>query len=109
MKAKGGERSVMLAADVGSYSIKTVTLAVQMAASMNVRLRGLFIEDEDLLQVTGLPITREISLTTARERPTDVEQMQRSMRARPGRQMWAGASIVCAVGYAISASSTAAM
>jgi hypothetical protein len=81
MKAKVGERSVMLTADVGSYSIMTVTLAVQMAASMNARLRGLFIEDEDLLQVTGLPITREISLTTARERPTDVDQMQRSMRA----------------------------
>lgn len=83
MKAKdsGQQRSVMLAADVGSYSAATVSLAVQMAASMNARLRGLFIEDEDLLQVTGLPITREISLTTARERPTDVEQMQRSMRA----------------------------
>lgn len=80
-KKKGQQRSVMLTADVGSYSIKTVSLAVQMAASMNARLRGLFIEDEDLLQVTGLPITREISLTTARERPTDVDQMQRSMRA----------------------------
>ncbi len=80
-KDNAQQRSVMLAADVGSYSIKTVSLAVQMAASMNARLCGLFIEDEDLLQVTGLPITREISLTTARERPTDVEQMQRSMRA----------------------------
>ncbi|UCH41171.1 MAG: hypothetical protein JSU67_05720 [Gammaproteobacteria bacterium] len=75
------ERDVMLAADVGSYSITTVNLAVQMAASMNARLRGLFIEDEDLLQMTGLPITREISLTTARERPTDVDQMQRAMRS----------------------------
>ncbi|MDH3763568.1 MAG: hypothetical protein OEU50_21540 [Gammaproteobacteria bacterium] len=83
MTSKGDDqqRSVMLAADVGSYSTKTVALAVQMAASMNARLQGLFIEDEDLLQVTGLPITREISLTTARERPTDVDQMQRSMRA----------------------------
>lgn len=80
-KAKKKQRTVMLAADVGSYSITTVSLAVQMAASMNSKLQGLFIEDEDLLQVTGLPITREISLTTARERPTDVDQMQRSMRS----------------------------
>lgn len=71
----------MLAADVGSYSVSTISLAVQLAASMKSRLRGLFIEDEDLLQMTGLPITREISLTTARERPTDVDAMQRSMRA----------------------------
>ncbi len=72
---------VVLAADVGSYSMTTLSLAVQMAASMDTRLRGLFVEDEDLLQMTGLPITREISLTTARERPTDVERMQRAMRA----------------------------
>jgi hypothetical protein len=52
-----------------------------MAAAINSELQGLFIEDEDLLQVTGLPITREISLTTARERPTDVDQMQRAMRS----------------------------
>lgn len=78
---KNNGRTILIAADVGSYSITTISLAVQMAASMNIRLRGLFIEDEDLLQVTGLPITREISLTTARERPTDVDQMQRSMRS----------------------------
>ena len=73
--------AVLIAADVGSYSITTVSLAVQMAASVNTRLRGLFIEDEDLLQIAGLPIAREISLTTARERPTDVDQIQRSVRA----------------------------
>ncbi len=78
---KRNQHTVMLAADAGSYSITTVNLAVQMAASMKTRLRGLFIEDEDLLRVTGLPFTREISLVTARERPTDVERMQRSMRS----------------------------
>ena len=82
MKArdKGKRHDVMLAADVGSYSITTISLAVQLAASMKSRLRGLFIEDEDLLQMSGLPITREISLTTARERPTDVDAMQRSIQ-----------------------------
>ncbi len=78
---KRNQHTVVLAADAGSYSITTVNLAVQMAASMKTRLRGLFIEDEDLLQVTGLPFTREISLVTARERPTDVERMQLSMRS----------------------------
>jgi hypothetical protein len=80
-KQKKKRQTVLLAADVGSYSINTVSLAVQMAAAINSELQGLFIEDEDLLQVTGLPITREISLTTARERPTDVDQMQRAMRS----------------------------
>ena len=75
------QQSVMLAADVGSYSITTVNLAVEMAASANTLLRCLFIEDEDLLQVTALPCTREITLTTARERPTSIDQMQRSLRS----------------------------
>jgi hypothetical protein len=71
----------MLAADVSSYSITTVSLAVEMAASVNTRLRCLFIEDEDLLQITGLPCTREITLPGARERPTSIDQMQRSLRS----------------------------
>jgi hypothetical protein len=75
------QQSVMLAADVSSYSISTVNLAVAMAASTNTLLRCLFIEDEDLLQVTALPCSREITLTTARERPTSIDQMQRSLRS----------------------------
>lgn len=75
------QQIVMLAADVSSYSVTTVSLAVDMAASANTGLRCLFIEDEDLLQVTGLPFTSEISLTTARERPTSMDQMQRSLRS----------------------------
>ena len=71
----------MLAADVGSVSITAVDLAVAIAASANSPLEGLFIEDEDLLQVSGLPCSREITLTTARERPTSLDQMQRSLRS----------------------------
>jgi len=75
------QQSVMLAADVSSYSVTTVNLAVEMAASANTELLCLFIEDEDLLQVTGLPCTSEISLTTGRERPTSIDQMRRSLRS----------------------------
>jgi len=75
------QQTVMLAADGSSYSIASVNLAVAMAASANTLLRCLFIEDEDLLQVTGLPCTREITLTTARERPISIDQMQRSLRS----------------------------
>lgn len=73
--------TVMLAVDVSNYSITAVNLAVEMAASVQTGLLGLFIEDEDLLQVSGLPCTREITLTTTRERPTSTDQMQRSLRS----------------------------
>jgi len=75
------QQTVMLAVDVSNYSVTTVNLAVEMAASVQTGLLGLFIEDEDLLQVAGLPCTREITLTTTRERPTSIDQMQRSLRS----------------------------
>lgn len=75
------QATVVLAADVSSYSITTVSLAVEIAASVQTPLRGLFIEDEDLLRVAGLPCTREITLTTTRERPTSTNQMQRALQA----------------------------
>ncbi len=75
------QAAVMLTVDAGNVSMSTLDLAVAMAASVQTRLHGLFIENEDLLRAASLPFTREISFTTAEERPTDFEQMQRSMRA----------------------------
>lgn len=75
------QATVMLAADVSSYSITTVNLAVEIAASVQTGLVGLFIEDEDLLRISELPCTREITLTTTRERPTSINQMQRALQA----------------------------
>lgn len=77
----GETPSVMLAADIGSDALAAVSLAVAIAASAQARLRGLFVEDEDLLQVSGLPCSREITLTSARERPTSSDQMLRALRS----------------------------
>ena len=80
-KKSSKDRSrVILAADAGSYSVTSVDLAVAMAASSGGLLQGLFVEDEDLLRITGLPCAREITLTTATKRSTSSEQMQRSLR-----------------------------
>ena len=75
------QQSVILRIDAGSFSISSIELAVQMAASVHSQLHAMFIEDEDLLHAAGLPCTREISFSTALESPTDVEQMQRSLRS----------------------------
>lgn len=78
-KARKERGRVILAADAGSYSVTSVDLAVAMAASAGSLLQGLFVEDEDLLRISGLPCAREITLTTATKRSTSSEQMQRSM------------------------------
>ena len=71
--------AVMLTVDAGNISVSTLALAVAIAASVKTRLHGLFIESEDLLRAASLPFTREISVTTAREHPTDYDKMQRSL------------------------------
>ncbi len=84
MKQKNQESeqpSVILRIDPGSFSVSTIELAVQIAASAHSRLHAMFIEDEDLLHAAGLPCTREISFSTAQERRTDLAQMQRSLRS----------------------------
>jgi len=75
------QEAVLLRVDSHSISVVTIDLAVAMAASVKTRLHGLFVEDEDLLRAASLPFTREISFTTAKEQPTDFEQMQRSLQA----------------------------
>lgn len=87
-RSKADPGRVILAADAGSYSVASVNLAAAMAASSGGLLQGLFVEDEDLLQVTGLPCAREITLTTATERRTSTKQMRQSLRlvARQFRQ-----------------------
>ena len=87
-QAKASHGGVVLAADAGGYSAASVNLAVAMAATAGGLLQGLFVEDEDLLQVSGLPCAREITLTTATERSTSSEQIQRSLSlvARQFRQ-----------------------
>jgi hypothetical protein len=73
-------RAVVVAADVCSYSIPVVNLAVQIAASVGSGVRGLFVEDPELLALIGSPLTREISLTTGSARPSSNERMQRMLR-----------------------------
>lgn len=73
--------AVLLTIDTGSFSEASIELAVAIAVSKQSRLHGLFIENQDLLRVASLPFTREISFTSAEERPTDFNQMQRSLQA----------------------------
>ncbi len=74
-------KTVVLATDAGGFSDATVGLAVDIARLIKSRLRGVFIEDEDLLRLTRLPFTREISMTTAEARPLEIERVERAMRA----------------------------
>ena len=74
---------VLIVVDTENYSPATIQLAVEIAASLQTGLRGLFIENENLLRVAELPFSREITSTSG-DRPLNVAVIQRSMRARVG-------------------------
>lgn len=75
------QETVLLRVDSDCIPVNTIDLAIAMAASLQSRVHGLFIENQDLLRAASLPFTREISSTTAVEQDTSFDQMQRSLRA----------------------------
>lgn len=74
--------SLRLVVDCVSLSIATIDLAVDMAVSVKTPLQVIFIEDADLLRIAGLPFASEICRSTAQQKPTDEDQMLRSLRSR---------------------------
>ncbi len=65
----------------GAASPLAVEAAMRLARAFRGELRGLFIEDEDLLSLAGLPFAQEISLTGRRSRPLSIELVREEMGA----------------------------
>lgn len=55
--------------------------AVRVARALGLELESLFVEDESLIDLAGLPFTHEISLTGRVRRPLSAEAVERQMRA----------------------------
>lgn len=72
---------VVVGLDTHSVAREALSLAARLAASVNARLKGIFIEDENLLSLCGLPFAREISLS-GEVREIDHARMLRDMRAQ---------------------------
>lgn len=80
-QGNGDKQTVILTVDAISYSSRIVDLAIEIAATGQGDLQGLFIEDVDLLSVAELPFTKEISFHTAQARLTDLHSTQRTLRS----------------------------
>ena len=83
------ERHVVLVVDACSDVHPLVDLAVdlvtEMTADDETHLRGLFVEDEDLLSVADLPCSREIAQHSAQQRDTSRERTLASLRQQARR------------------------
>ena len=70
-----------MALDTASSVLPAIEAAAGLALGLNAELAGLFIEDERLLRIAGLPFAREFGYASARGRalaPASVEQALRA-------------------------------
>lgn len=74
-------RRILVALDGGPDSMSRLEQAAMLAADLQVELAGLFVEDDDLFRLCGLPV-REISLGSGAVRRPDRATMERELRVR---------------------------
>ena len=72
---------IVIGLDTSFLTREALSLAARLAASMDARLKGIFVEDENLLALSSLPFAREISFS-GEVRELDPERMLRAMRAQ---------------------------
>ena len=75
-------RRILVALDASPHSLAALDMAVDLAASVEAELAGLFVEDVELLRMAELPSAREIADTTANAIPLNRSIMERKLRAQ---------------------------
>lgn len=72
---------ILVSLDTLRGDVGALERLAEIAALLQRRLHGLYIEDEDLLTIAGLPFTREINLQTRDESNLERNQLEQQMRA----------------------------
>lgn len=78
-RRSGESRRIILRVDVQSNLPLTLELAAALAVAEQAALHGLFVEDEDLLNVAGLPFSQEITRLGGQARQLDDQKLQRTL------------------------------
>jgi K+-sensing histidine kinase KdpD len=75
---------IVVSLDAASEIATAIDTAARLAAHWKAQLHGVFVEDEDLLNLAGLPFARQITLQSGAE-PLTVEDVERHLRAAADR------------------------
>ena len=73
-------RRILVALDAASFSESALESAAELAARLEAELRGIFVEDLDLLHSAALPFVREFSLTSAGGLDFDMDSVEHKWR-----------------------------
>lgn len=71
---------ILVALDLSPHSEAALAAAAELAAALHLELRGLYVEDVDLLRLCGLPFGIEFGSFTARPRRMEQTHMEREFR-----------------------------
>jgi hypothetical protein len=71
---------ILVALDASPHSTAALVAAAEVAAALNLELRGLYVEDINLLHLCGLPFGLEIGSFTANPRRLEQAHMERDFR-----------------------------
>ncbi|MGE5794458.1 MAG: hypothetical protein ACM36B_17325 [Bacteroidota bacterium] len=77
---RGGR--ILLAIDTGSLTAPALETASALAVGLNAGLAALFVEDERLLRIAGLPFARETGAASAELRTLGQEAMEQAFRVQ---------------------------
>ena len=77
---KSGVERIVVSLDAASENATAIDTAASLAAHWEAHLHGVFVEDEDLLNLAGLPFARQITLHSGAE-PLTAEEVERHLRA----------------------------
>ncbi|MFO7631039.1 MAG: universal stress protein [Caldilinea sp.] len=73
---------ILVALDTSPYSTAALVAAAEVAAALNLELRGIYVEDVNLLHLCGLPFGLEIGSFTAKPRRLEQTRMERDFRVQ---------------------------
>ena len=73
---------ILVALDASPYSQAALMAAAELAANLHLELRGLFVEDINLLHLCGLPFGLEIGSFTATPRRLEQTYLEREFRVQ---------------------------
>lgn len=80
---------ILVALDASTHSLAALDAAAELAASMHAELLGIFVEDENLLNLAGLPFSQELRSPSATRQPMDSEGMAHQLRLQASQARWA--------------------
>lgn len=78
-------RRILVAADASEDAAAAMEAAVELAAATGAEIRGIYVEEERILQAGRLSITREISLFAEEPREIGHRELEKQLRAHARR------------------------